>query len=165
MRIRTKASGLLALIAMFALGAAVPSQADDHRKDDRARFEIRIPFEFMVGNLVMPAGLYRVEQLLGSSADFDIVSVRCLESRAYHAVTAAVVTTPDPQVASRLVFHRYGNRAFLAGLWIRGKRVGLQLHASETESQVAQAKVAPEEVSLTLNGEGTLASAQAVAGH
>jgi hypothetical protein len=155
---------MLELVAVLALAAVIPSRADSHAKDDRARFELRIPFEFVVGNRVMPPGLYRVEQLLGSP-ELDILSVRCLETGAYQAITTAVITTVDPQVASRLTFHRYGNRFFLAGLWVRGKRAGLQLHTSVTENQAAQAQLAREEISLTLNNEAVVASAKPASNH
>lgn len=165
MKISMRVIHLRMLVTIFALAAVVPGQVDNRGKDDRARFDVRIPFEFVVGNLAMSPGLYRVEQLLGSSSEMDILSLRCLESRAYHAITTAVVTSPDPQVASRLIFHRYGNRSFLAGLWIRGKRVGLQLYPSELETKVAQEQLAREEMSLTLNNEATVASARAVSNH
>lgn len=165
MRISMRATQMLALGTVFALAAVIPSRADDRAKDDRARFDVRIPFEFVVGNHVMPPGLYRVEQLLGSSSELEILMVRCLESRVYQAVTTAVVTSEDPQVASRLVFRRYGNRSFLAGLWIRGKRVGLQLRASVTENEVAQEQLARGEFSLMLNSDVTVASAKTRSSH
>ena len=162
---RTVRAAHLALVAICVIAVVRPSQAQSHPKDDRARFDVTIPFEFVVGNHIMPAGLYRFEQLLGSSTELDILSVRCLETRAYQAITAAVVISADPPTASRLVFHRYGNHSFLAGLWIRGKRIGLQLGRSVMENQAAQAQIAQEEISLVLNGEATLASATNVSNH
>lgn len=164
MNISMRAIWMLELVAVLALASVVPSRADNHAKDDRARFEVRIPFEFVVGNRAMPPGLYRVEQLLGSP-ELDILSVRCLETGAYQAITTAVITSMDPQVGSRLTFHRYGNRFFLSGLWVRGKRAGLQVHASVTENQVAQAQLGPEEISLTLNNEAVVASAKPASNH
>lgn len=165
MKISMRASRMLPLVTILAFSAVIPCRADNHAKDDRARFDVRIPFEFVVGNHVMPPGLYRVEQLLGSSSELDILSVRCLETRAYQAMTAAIVTSDDPQVVSRLIFHRYGDRFFLAGLRIRGKRVGLQLHASLTENQAAQAQPAREEISLTLSNDVTVALAKSASNH
>lgn len=165
MRISTTAFRTLLLFTTLAVSAVIPCRADNHARDDRAKFDVRIPFEFVVGNRVMAPGLYRVEQLLGSTSELDILSIRCLEFRAYHAVTTAIVTSPTPQAASRLVFHRYGNRSFLAGLWMRGKTIGLQLHPSITENEVAKAQLAREEISLTLGNEPTVASANSVSGH
>lgn len=165
MRTRTTALRTLLLFTTLAVSAVIPCRADSHAKDDRAKFDVRIPFEFVVGNRVMAPGTYRVEQLLGSSSELDILSIRCLEFRAYHAVTTAVVTSPDPQAFSRLVFRRYGNRSFLAGLWMRGKTIGLRLQPSVTEKEVAKAQLAVEEVSLNVGTEATVASVSTVSGH
>ena len=155
----------LTLIAICVIALVSRGQSQSHPKDDLARFDVTIPFEFVVGNHAMPAGPYRFEQLLGSTTELDVLSVRCLETRAYQAITTSLVTSADPQIVSRLVFHRYGNRSFLAGLWVRGKRIGLQLHASAMENQVAQAQLAREDISLVLNGEAALASARAASNH
>jgi hypothetical protein len=73
MKISMRAIQMLALLTISTVAAVIPSRAYDHAKDDRARFELRIPFEFVAGNHVMPPGLYRVEQLLGSSSELDIL--------------------------------------------------------------------------------------------
>lgn len=160
MRLHGRAIHMLAMAAVLALNAR-SFAASVQVNDSRARFNVQIPFAFLVGARVMPSGRYRVEQLLGSSPDLDVLLLRCLDVRAYKAITATVVTSIDPQPVSRLVFHRYGSQTFLAGLWIRGSRAGLQLRTSIAESQAAQRPAAKEqEVSVMLNKGAAVASSR-----
>ncbi|HUA15568.1 MAG TPA: hypothetical protein VMG31_09730 [Verrucomicrobiae bacterium] len=151
----------LALVTLCVIVAVAPCCAVDGAEDDRSKFDVKIPFEFIVGSHVMPAGRYRLERVLGSDSDSDILLIRGLEKRDYQAITANVVASADVQAPSRLVFHRYGNRAFLSELWIRGKRTGLRLRVSPMETDAAREQPKPEEVTVTLGHEITLAAAKA----
>jgi len=143
-----RAFSVLLMVSLSVASAF--GRAEEPTKDDRARFDIRIPFDFAVGNRVLPTGLYRFEQILGTTADMDILLVRGLETRAYQAVTGVMITSPDPRAASRLVFQRYGNQSFLSEIWIQGKRLGLQLRPSVLQNQIARTQPACQFVSLRL---------------
>jgi hypothetical protein len=159
MRMHGIAIHMLAMLAVLAV-SIVPCAASIRVNDNRTRFNVQIPFEFVVGDRMMPAGRYRVEQLLGSSPDLDVLLVRCLDVRAFKAITATVIKSADPQLSSRLVFHRYGSQTFLAALWIRGAHEGLQLRTSITESQAAQNHSAQEEVNVPLDKNAAVASSK-----
>lgn len=152
---KTKTLQTVVLLVLSVAGTVIPGGAQD-----RARFNLNIPFEFVVGNHVMPAGVYGFEQVLGSTMDMDILLVRGKETRAYQAITTAVISSPDRQAASRLVFQRYGDHSFLSEIWIRGKQVGLRLYPSVLEKEVARTQIAREEVSLPLSEKTTIASAR-----
>jgi hypothetical protein len=71
-----------------------------------------VPFEFIVGNQSMPAGAYSVSAI---NAAGDALCIRGRDSKA----SAVRLTTPADGKANhaKLVFHRYGQRYFLAEVW------------------------------------------------
>jgi hypothetical protein len=151
MKTKKRAIETVMVIAISLVWSLTLARAVGHTERG-ARFDVRVPFEFIVGNHVMPAGRYRFEQILDSTSATDILLVRSMESRAVQAITTAVLRPPDMN-SSRLVFQRYGDHTFLSAVWIRSKRVGLQLHESVLQSQVAREQPSGEEVSLPFTEE------------
>ncbi|HTS07140.1 MAG TPA: hypothetical protein VMP68_16285 [Candidatus Eisenbacteria bacterium] len=144
-------------LAVAVIATVMPIEAQQQARSARTRFDVVIPFDFIVGNHKMPAGSYRFESVLNSEDTMDILVVRGNESYLYQAVTAALVPAPA-LLESRLTFKRYGASSFLSGVWIRGKRNSLQLYQSVLEKETAQAQLAAEEVKLTLPEEVAVAA-------
>ena len=100
MRYLALAAGVFLVLA----GSTVYAQAIDLRAI--------IPFDFRMGNAVMPAGEYHVQ------SEGGMLILRG-EDGSYPA--AAVITTrvahPAAQEPSRLEFNRYGNSYFLTKVW------------------------------------------------
>lgn len=90
-----------------------------------------VPFEFVVGGNALPAGDYRITRDLGNAltirtADANVAAVR---------LTIEIQPRKDKQHA-RLVFHRYGNRYFLAEVWSGAGDMGRQLLKSRQERAI-----------------------------
>jgi hypothetical protein len=120
---------MLVLIVALALTTAVASA----KPQSANRVVADIPFEFSVGYKAMPAGEYSVRTvttsnsgLLIQSADGKIAAVRLSDE------TERAKNTPH----ARLVFHRYGDRYFLAEVWNGMDRTGRQLLKSQEESAI-----------------------------
>jgi len=94
----------------------------------------KIPFEFRVGNSVLPAGDY---QVIPTSAPRTLL-IRCQDTN------AAVIALPNTAESlrapkdSKLVFNRYGDTYFLSQVWHGGINRGYQLPKSKTEREMAK---------------------------
>jgi hypothetical protein len=74
--------------------------------------EVNVPFAFEVGNKTMLAGSYRVESVPTGAGSIEILRSGKGDMRVSLSTTATLSKGGTP--ASALVFHRYGNRYFLA---------------------------------------------------
>lgn len=106
-----------------------------------------IPFAFAAGETVLPAGEYRVEKVNQSS---PALLIRCTEGSPAIMVATLPAATNSPQEKTKLIFHRYGNRYFLAQVWSAGSSRGRQLpkSAKEKEQALAANNAAPNQVTI-----------------
>jgi hypothetical protein len=74
--------------------------------------EVNVPFAFEVGNKTLPAGSYRVESVPTGAAFIEVLRSNNEDVRLPVSTTATVSTSGT--LSSALIFHRYGNRNFLA---------------------------------------------------
>ena len=123
---------MLALIVTLALATAVISA--NAQSANSSKVVANVPFEFSVGYKSMPAGEYSVQTiasasngLLIQSADGKISALR---------LSDATETSKDKPRA-RLVFHRYGERYFLAEVWNGADNTGRLLRQSQEEASTA----------------------------
>ena len=116
---------MLLLVVVLALATAVVSA----NAQQANKIVANIPFEFSVGYKTMPAGEYSVQTI---SAGGNALMVQSTDGK-----RAAVRLTEESERAkkthARLVFHRYGDRYFLAEVWNGGERTGRQLLKSQEE--------------------------------
>jgi hypothetical protein len=74
--------------------------------------EVSVPFAFEAGNKTMPAGSYRVESVPTGAGSLETLRSN---NGGVRVTISTMVTAPNSGTpASVLVFHRYGNRYFLA---------------------------------------------------
>ncbi len=97
-----------------------------------------IPFEFTVGNKVLPAGEYMI------SSDGMSPTVQ-LRGEASHVAALTMVfhrqlaSVQDPAGLTKLTFNRYGNRYFLSEVDDGYLEAGFVVPESHTERELAQA--------------------------
>ena len=114
---------MLTLVLGLAFVSAVVS-ANGQAKQVRAN----IPFQFVVGDKSLPAGEYVVKPFTNSR----VLNIGNRDShRSALRMTSEIIGNPSSENA-RLVFHRYGNRYFLAEVWM-GEQKGSQLTKSREE--------------------------------
>jgi len=129
--------------AFFGLGlllAVSAAQAQD------ARVKANIPFDFVVGDRVMPAGEYTLEPA-GSLG--QAITIRSGES-ADMALTSRCAAS-GPSKSTKMVFHTLGGRYFLSQIWVEGYSQGRQLRASKLEVQLAKNSDAAKDVVIAAN--------------
>ncbi|HEY2470834.1 MAG TPA: hypothetical protein VGI45_23775 [Terracidiphilus sp.] len=91
----------LALLSLATLGVTIGAQAQEHA------IIVNVPFEFAVGNKVLPTGTYTVTSHLPS-----YIKVESADRRLTAEITATQ-SHHDAGGSSKLVFNTYGNRYFL----------------------------------------------------
>jgi len=107
----------LAIVTASAYGQSTRSSAE-------------IPFDFIVGSDSLAAGHYYVSNATAGGATVKIAAAE--------AATSVLRMTSSigggaPAKSSKLVFNRYGNRYFLAEIWIEGDSQGKKLMKSREE--------------------------------
>ena len=118
---------LLATLTLATAAVSVNAQATANK------LVANVPFEFSVGYKAMPAGEYSVQTiasagngLLIQSTDGKISALRLSDA------TERIKDKSHP----RLVFHRYGERYFLAEVWNGVDNTGRRLSTSQEEKAI-----------------------------
>ena len=104
----------------------------------------QVPFPFMVDNKHVPAGRYLVEPVTHGDRALAILSV----GEKVGLITPAMPTLAKKASGSyALVFHKYGDTAFLTGIRLAGDRTTYQIPESRAEAELrAQNVTATEEI-------------------
>ena len=113
--------GLGLLVGMSAYAQTVNLKAD-------------VPFNFIIRGATLPAGEYTIKGL----GDGSVIAVRGPNPKANTFVMSQRCASINAAKQSKLVFHRYGDRYFLAQLWVAGSDSGRQLAKSPREMEVAR---------------------------
>ena len=119
---------MLALTVALALATAGASNAQTSNQ-----IVADIPFEFTVGGESLPSGQYTV-RAANSQGNALIVQSSDAKSAAMRLTNSIRPSKPNTQ--ARLVFHRYGERYFLAEVWSGSDSTGRQLMKSRQERAI-----------------------------
>lgn len=118
------------MVALAIVTAVVSANAQSANK-----MVTDIPFEFSIDYKTMPAGQYTVQTVATASDALLIQSADGSTS----ALRPSEATAPMKNKRSaRLVFHRYGQRYFLAEVWNGTDNAGRQLMKSLSERAIEQ---------------------------
>jgi hypothetical protein len=127
----------LSIIAALAAGAGF---AETYTFD--------VPFDFVAWNKTMPGGEYHMDKALTSPS--GVVTMRSADRKTTFVVLGSSGLEHRQQTGT-LVFHRYGNRYFLAEVWTRGTTNGLKLPVSHQERELqAQGKIRSTEMTVAV---------------
>ena len=113
--------GLGLLVGMSAFAQTLNLKAD-------------VPFNFIISGATLPAGEYTIKGL----GDGSVIAVHGPNPKANTFVMSQRCESINAAKQSKLVFHRYGDRYFLAQLWVAGSGSGRQLAKSPREMEVAR---------------------------
>jgi len=116
----------LLAVWLLALGSAYAQFSwVNHVKAD-------VPFDFMVGDTMFPAGQYTV----GPIAEQTTLVIKGAGSRSKITISQAVIANAPPST-SKLVFHKYGERYILTQIWVQGESRGRELPKTRLEKELA----------------------------
>ena len=132
-------------ILMLMLGAMLlPGVAN--AQTGQSAIKADVPFDFTVDNQTIPAGACQVrsEGQAGTTLLIDNA-----DAKASAFVTPLRTQTLNPSERTVLVFHKYGDRYFLARIDRSGSDAGYQMRETGVEKELrAQHKIAGEEIKL-----------------
>ena len=92
-----------------------------------------VPFQFMVGDKVVPAGECIVQEATMAA---ETIVVRSKYSKVSLFTAAAPIEVVQEGRGSALVFHKYGDRYFLAQVRVEGSHTIYQLPESKAEAEL-----------------------------
>ncbi|HSE31392.1 MAG TPA: hypothetical protein VLA93_07420 [Pyrinomonadaceae bacterium] len=127
---RQLVKGTTMLLLAVAL-AFVTAVASTNAQSRRSRAEV--PFEFVANNMTLPAGQYYIADLSTGREIVKIINTK--QAKTVFAMTIPLSRNRDSEKA-KLVFHRYGNRYFLAEIWAAGEQEGQKLRKSREEKAI-----------------------------
>jgi hypothetical protein len=117
---------------MFILAMAVTLVAGVVSASAQARkARATVPFEFMVGEKMLPAGDYLVGSITQSG---DTIRVSSTETAT--GVSRLTIPADGTSRTAKLVLHRYGQQYFLAQVWTGADAEGRQFMKSRQERAI-----------------------------
>jgi hypothetical protein len=120
---------LFALVGLGLLLATASASAQT------VPLKTNIPFNFIVNKTELPAGEYTLQSL---GATGKVMLIQSTDRQITKMVLPIACASQHPSERSKLVFHRYGDRYFLAQIWTVGYDQGRELPKSSRETEVAQ---------------------------
>jgi len=132
---------LMLTLTLLPMLAAAQIQRD-------TRIVVRVPFDFVIGSKIVPAGQLTVQRLEQGS---DVLTMRNRDAKLNIFANSSRVETKEPSATTGLVFHKYGNRYFLWKVKVEGSQTAYRLPESPAEAELrAQNVNAMEEILLAL---------------
>jgi hypothetical protein len=111
-----------------------------------SRIVAQVPFEFVVGNRIVPAGECDVR---AATMDGRTLTIRNTDAKVDLFAPTSQVEGNQPAPHYALVFNRYGDRYFLSGIKLEGSKIAYKLPESKAEAEMrAQNASATEETLL-----------------
>ena len=115
---------VLSLVAAFTLMASFGFAGSG------TAMRITVPFDFYAGNEQLPAGDYTFEMASGITQTGSLVTIRTQKGTGM----CMLVTRPGTDaIDSKLLFNKYGDKHFLAGVSIQGFKAGFRMLKLEKE--------------------------------
>lgn len=108
----------------------------------------QVPFEFVVGDKIIPAG-----QCIVAPATLaeETMLIRNPDAKVYAFTRASTVETRKVAGANALVFHKYGERYFLSAIQLEGTRTIYEMPQSRAEAEMKAQKVPSVEKTVSTN--------------
>ena len=126
----------LAMSLALLMGAAAQAQT--------THMKVTVPFEFIAGNVQLPAGEYEVTAL--GPWGGNTLSVHNVNSNEGSAVVSNSCRSQKPAADAKLVFYRYGHQYFLAQVWNRNSFSGSQIRIKPRQTELAKNQAKDEVV-------------------
>ena len=101
------------------------------------RVVAQVPFDFVVGDKVIPAGELIVQP---ATAANETISIRNTHAKVGLFSPASPVETREVAGASALIFHKYGDRYFLSAIRLEGARTSYEVPQSRAETELNDQK-------------------------
>ena len=135
----------LSRLMLLAVGALLLSSAAFAQE---INVQAKVPFDFMVGDKLYPAGQYSVQNVI---PDHHVLRLRNGASRGSTYILHHPASSPVPAKQTQLVFHRVGNTYFLYQVQVAGSALGREFQRSHAETELARNATETETVIIAAN--------------
>jgi len=126
---------------MAALGATLAiAQAENN-----TRIKVNVPFDFSVGDAMLRAGNYRIQDLQAGA-----LLLKSDDGQVHRFVLTVPDGTADYNHQPRLVFARYGKEVFLDKIFLSSNGNGRELLPGSREKMLIEKRASGEELSLLI---------------
>lgn len=122
----------LSRLILLAVGALLLGSAAFAQE---INVQAKVPFDFMVGDKLYPAGEYSVQNV---SQDNHLLRLRNTNSQTAVAVLYHPASSSAPATQSQLVFHRVENAYFLYQVQVAGSTLSREFQKSHVETEMAR---------------------------
>jgi len=95
---------------------------------------VMVPFNFIAAGTTLPAGEYDIQSF---GTEGKLLSIHNRNSSAGILVFSNSCESLNASSHTKVVFHRFGDRYFLAELWVQGHNTGNQVAPASHEKEVA----------------------------
>jgi hypothetical protein len=120
---------------LLAIALSLPLLLSAAAQAQTTQLKVMVPFEFIAGNVQLPAGEYEVTS--AGSWGGPTLLVRNVNSKGGSFVVSFSCSSKKPAADAKLVFHRYGQQYFLAEVWNRNSSLGNQIRVNSRQTQLA----------------------------
>lgn len=124
------------LKTMTMVSVLIMLSAVSGRAQVGSNFRVNVPFDFIVSDKTLPAGVYIVTRSTRGSAEGLRIQSKDGKNGAY--VMTMTVGAADIQEQTKAVFTRYDNLYFLSQVWISGRATGRQLYKPNRQRRLDQ---------------------------
>ena len=110
---------------------------------------VDVPFQFTVGEVLMPAGVYTIQKLYSDRSGLESMRGTDQETLGSSDVfTSTPIEERSRKNESDLVFRCFKGECFLSQIWIAGNQVGEQVPLHIPQRLLANEAPAPQEFVL-----------------
>ena len=122
-------------IMLFALAPLVFGSAAQAQE---INVRARVPFNFVLGDKVYPAGEYTIQTAMAKTSFLSINNQGGTTQSLTRSIPCISSQQDIPANRAKLVFHRIGNTYFLFRVWVGGSSVGREFPRSQHETHMAK---------------------------
>ena len=118
------------IIALIILVCLTPVAATTVNAQGNRRFVIRIPFDFIVADRILPAGNYAVERVDPTKP--NVLMFKNTDNGIVRLFITQRVENEETSTASCLIFKRLKGESYLFQVWVIGSNDGNQVAPAES---------------------------------
>ena len=143
---KTRALVMAGMMALTVMASSRVAQAQEMQE----MLVVNIPFDFVAGNMTLPAGEYSIKV---TAPERTLLLIDRKDAAASAFMNTNPVVKTEMQTESKMIFNRYGDRYFLSEVWTAGNSRGRQLSKSRREMEMAQIAKSETQSQVTLVAE------------
>jgi hypothetical protein len=121
---------------LLAIALSLPLLLSAAAQAQTTQLKVTVPFEFIAGDTVLPAGDYDVQSTgpWGGKA----LSIHNVTSNAGTLLLSNSCQLAKTSDSNKLVFYRYGQKYFLAEVWTVNTHIGRKMPLDQGQTELAR---------------------------